>query len=33
MMQFDVASTIAHIFKLEQPQVWIGQPVLSAFEK
>lgn len=33
MMQFDVASTIAHIFKLEQPQVWIGRPVLSAFEK
>lgn len=33
MMQFDVASTIAHIFKLEQPQIWIGRPVLSAFEK
>lgn len=33
MMQFDVASTIAHIFKLKQPQVWIGRPVLSAFEK
>ena len=33
MIQFDVASTIAHIFKLEQPQVWIGRPVLSAFEK
>ena len=27
MMQFDVASTIAYIFKLEQPQVWIGRPM------
>jgi len=33
MMQFDVASTIAYIFALEQPQVWIGRPMLSVFEK
>lgn len=33
MMQFDVASTIAHIFNLEQPQVWIGRPMLEVFEK
>ena len=25
MMQFDVASTIASIFCLQQPQVWIGR--------
>lgn len=27
MMQFDVASTIAAIFGLQQPQVWIGRPM------
>ena len=32
MMQFDVASTLAYIFGLQQPQVWIGRPMLSAFE-
>ena len=32
MMQFDIAPTIAHIFGLETPQVWIGRPVLSVFE-
>ena len=26
MMQFDCASTIASVFNLEQPQVWIGRP-------
>ncbi len=33
MMQFDVASTIAYIFKIEQPQVWIGRPMVSAFKR
>lgn len=32
MMQFDVASTIAYIFKLEQPQVWIGRPMKQVFK-
>lgn len=32
MMQFDVASTIARIFNLKQPQVWIGRPVVSVFK-
>ena len=32
MMQFDVAPTIAHIFGLETPQVWIGRPVMSVFK-
>lgn len=32
MMQFDVASTIAQIFNLEQPQVWIGRPMMSVFK-
>ncbi len=27
MMQFDIASTIAAIFGLQQPQVWIGRPM------
>lgn len=27
MMQFDIASTIAAIFSLQQPQVWIGRPM------
>lgn len=32
MMQFDVASTIAYIFGLQQPQVWIGRPMVQVFE-
>lgn len=32
MMQFDCASTIARIFRLEQPQVWIGRPMMEVFE-
>lgn len=32
MMQFDVASTIAHIFRLKQPQVWIGRPMTKVFK-
>ncbi len=32
MMQFDVASTIAYIFGLEQPQAWIGRPMKQVFK-
>lgn len=32
MMQFDVAPTIAWIFKLQQPQVWIGRPMKQVFK-
>lgn len=32
VMQYDVASTIADIFRLEQPQVWIGRSIGSSFE-
>lgn len=32
MMQFDCASTIAYIFGLKQPQVWIGRPVKQIFK-
>ncbi len=32
MMQFDIAPTLAHIFGLECPQVWIGRPMLEIFE-
>ena len=32
MMQYDVASTIARIFHLEQPQVWIGRPMEIVFK-
>ncbi len=32
MMQFDCASTIAYIFGLKQPQVWIGRPMIQVFE-
>lgn len=32
MMQYDVASTIARIFNLEQPQVWIGRPMETVFK-
>ena len=32
MMQFDVAATVAHIFRLKQPQAWIGRPMLQVFK-
>lgn len=32
MMQYDVAATIAAIFGLKQPQVWVGRPAKSAFK-
>ena len=32
MMQFDVASTLAHIFRISQPQVWIGRPMKQVFK-
>lgn len=32
MMQYDVASTIAFIFNLNQPQVWIGRPMKTVFK-
>mgnify|MGYP002227408259 FL=1 len=32
MMQYDVASTIAYIFGLQQPQVWIGRPMTQVFK-
>ena len=32
MMQFDCASTIAYIFGLTQPQVWIGRPMTQFFK-
>ena len=32
MMQFDCASTIAYIFGLKQPQVWIGRPMVQVFK-
>ncbi len=32
MMQFDIASTIAYIFNLQQPQVWIGRPMIQVFK-
>ena len=32
MMQYDVASTIAYIFGLKQPQVWIGRPMKHLFK-
>jgi predicted AlkP superfamily pyrophosphatase or phosphodiesterase len=31
MMQFDIAPTIAYIFRLEQPQVWTGRPMKQVF--
>ena len=31
MMQLDCASTIATLFNLTQPQVWIGRPMLEVF--
>ncbi len=32
-MVYDIASTIGYMFGIEQPQVWIGRHVTSAFEK
>lgn len=32
MMQYDVAATIAALFGLKQPQVWIGRPMVQCFE-
>lgn len=32
MMQFDCAATIAYIFGLKQPQVWIGRPMIQVFK-
>lgn len=33
VMTFDTAATIAAIFKLQPPQVWIGRPVTEVFTK
>ena len=33
MMQFDVASTIAALLGLKQPQVWTGRPMIQCFKK
>lgn len=32
VMMFDTAATIAHIFGLERPQVWIARPVTEVFK-
>lgn len=32
VMQFDTAATIAYIFGLERPQVWIARPVTEVFK-
>lgn len=32
MMQFDCTSTVAFIFGLKQPQVWIGRPMIQLFK-
>ena len=32
VMQYDTAATIAHIFGLERPQVWIARPVTEIFK-
>lgn len=32
MMQYDVASTIAYIFGLSQPQAWTGRPMIQVFK-
>ncbi len=32
MMQFDLAPTIAYIFGLKTPQVWIGRPMTQVFK-
>jgi arylsulfatase A-like enzyme len=31
MVQYDIAATIAYIFRLEQPQVWTGRPMKQVF--
>lgn len=33
MMQYDVAATVAAIFNLKQPQVWVGRPMTEVFVK
>lgn len=33
MMQFDIASTIAYLYGLQQPQVWIGRPMTSIIKE
>lgn len=33
MMVYDTAPTITHILGLQQPQVWIGRPVMSIFKQ
>lgn len=32
MMQFDTAATMAYVFNLKQPQVWIGRPMTQVFK-
>lgn len=32
MMQYDCAATLAYIFGLQQPQVWIGRPMKQIFK-
>lgn len=32
MMQYDTASTIAYIFGVKQPQVWVGRPMTQVFK-
>lgn len=32
-MVYDIASTIGYMFGVNQPQVWIGRPVMSIFEE
>lgn len=32
VMQFDVASTMAYIFNIEQPQAWFGRPLKNIFK-
>lgn len=31
MMQYDTAATIAYVFGLQQPQAWIGRPMVQVF--
>lgn len=33
IMQYDIAATVAYIFGLDVPQVWIGRPVKTVFER
>lgn len=32
-MVFDIAATIGYMFGIEQPQVWIGRPIISIFDR